>query len=330
MRIMKLKFLALCLLPYALAAVTPAAANWQFPGEYASGGGGSFTDNGGRFTMAVRGGVNMIVSGGIGNDLGTSLLDTEYWKLGDLITASCGDVASCLAQGYTSIGTANASQMRGKTGLGGYSWASSVAIGWVVPNYPQWRLELNWDHIGQTEYNATPMFSGIVNTTGGASLDMMSGSVHSTVDTDIISAMFYYDFFDGVAKPTGEFIPYIGFGVGYADSRTVLNMTDLYGDMFSQPGLLPFVENPSADPWTFYTSKTNSGSIAGALALGFSYGIADGVFLDLGLKLTYVPQIKWALNNEMDANATSKRGLDVFSAKNIIYGTALLGVRMEF
>ena len=85
-----------------------------------------------------------------------------------------------------------------------------------------------------------------MNLVGGDVSDVaiyvQSGSVQSTVSTDIISAMFFYDFFDGLYKPLREIIPYVGFGLGYADSKTIFNLSDLYGDLSSSVDLQNFGE----------------------------------------------------------------------------------------
>ena len=65
--------------------------------------------------------------------------------------------------------------------------------------------------------------------------------------------------------------------------------------------------------------------MAGVAALGISYGISDGLFLDLGARVTYVPKIKWALTNKDDT-----RQRDWFSAENVIYANFMLGLRFEF
>ena len=67
------------------------------------------------------------------------------------------------------------------------------------------------------------------------------------------------------------------------------------------------------------------------LALGLSYGLMENMFLDLGLRFTYIPRINWTLNNELASNVpTGAKHRDVFSANNVIYTSALIGLRFEF
>ncbi len=186
----------------------------------------------------------------------------------------------------------------------------------------------------ESEYNSAPMFEGDLELIGGDITGVVlggiqSGGVNSTVSTNVISAMAFYDFFEGYQKPLNQFIPYIGFGLGYADVTTVLNLADLYGDLSRDLDLTNYgelVELADGSTYTvFYTSEKNTANIAGLLALGFSYGVADGVYLDGGVRFTYVPQIKWALSN-----ADESKQREWFEAKNIFYTNIMLGLRFEF
>jgi opacity protein-like surface antigen len=131
-------------------------------------------------------------------------------------------------------------------------------------------------------------------------------------------------------KPLREFIPYVGFGFGYADSRTVLNLTDLSGDLSGQDAMQDFGEDNGGAALDFYTSKTSTNNVALLGAVGFSYGIADNVFIDGGIRLSWIPKIQWALNNELADSPLGVRSKDIFSAHNVIYGAATIGVRFEF
>jgi opacity protein-like surface antigen len=178
------------------------------------------------------------------------------------------------------------------------------------------------------------MFSGDVVLQGGEPgaegivLPMQSGSVNSDVTTDVISIMAFYDFYDGLYKPMRTAIPYIGFGIGYADSKTVLNLSDPYGDIAYQLDLTPYgevVNVNGVDMIEFYKSERHTSNVAGLLAGGVSYGINERMFLDFGARLMYVPRIKWGLTNIDDT-----RHREFFSAKNMIYTNVTLGIRFEF
>ena len=206
------------------------------------------------------------------------------------------------------------------------TFAAGASVGWVLPNASNWRLELGWDRITEADYNSTPMFGGDITLSDGSIVNVQSSSVHSTVSTDIISAMAFYDFFDGIQKPANEIIPYIGLGLGYANSVTELQLTDKYGDLSTDAELRQdFSEDPDSVILKFYESKTTTSNIAGVLALGLSYGFTEKMFLDFGARFMYVPKIKWALSNEDDT-----RHRDWFSAKNMIYTNIMLGLRFEF
>jgi len=143
--------------------------------------------------------------------------------------------------------------------------------------------------------------------------------------TDIISVMAYYDFFDGLKKPIRKMIPYIGFGFGYADTQTVMNLADPWGDLSGVEDLTNFGTVNSNGVLQFYRSTTSTTNVAGVAALGFSVGINENLYMDFGLRASYLPRVKYTLTNSDDT-----RHLDWFSAKNVIYANVMFGLRAEF
>ena len=160
---------------------------------------------------------------------------------------------------------------------------------------------------------------------GGDTISLESGSVQSTMSADIISVMAYYDFFDGLQKPLNKMIPYIGFGVGYADVKTTMNLSDPWGDLTQVEDLTNFGTANENGVLQFYRSKTNTSNVAAVVALGFSYGLNQFLFLDFGARLSYIPSVKYQLVNSDDS-----RRMDLFSAKNLFYANVMLGIRFEF
>lgn len=306
-----------------------AQANWQYPGNYI--GDGWYEDDGSRFVISFRGGAS-IANATIKNRIGS--LTSEYYidpSSGTVVSAeffdSCASTGGC--EGFIYAGVGELAELPASKDFSSFSFSAGASIGWTLPNKPQWRMELGWDHITENEYNASPLFDGDMNLTGGdvsgVSVHVQSGSVQSKVSTDIISAIAFYDFFDGLQKPLRTAIPYIGFGLGYADSKTIFNLSDLYGDLSTSVDLQNFGELDEYGILQFYRSETNSVNVAGVIAFGVSYGITDGTFLDLGARVAYIPKIKWALSNEDDT-----RQRDWFSAENVIYANFMLGLRFEF
>ncbi|MDR1360817.1 MAG: hypothetical protein LBJ18_00710 [Rickettsiales bacterium] len=316
---------AFCLLPFALA---PAArANWQYPGDYL--GTGVYSDDGGRMTISLRGGAS-IASGKIQNDV--SSLSAEYFEGPGGIIVSAAWYDACVldggcADGFYYAGLGDIGTLPAQKKFSNFGWAGGASIGWVMPNSPRWRIEAGWDHISESEYNAAPLFDGNLALIGGSvgSVSAQSGGVQSTVATDIISVMFFYDFFDGLQKPQREFIPYIGFGLGYADSKTTMLLSDLYGDLSWSVDLENYAERDDYGVLQFYKSSKSSANVSGLLSFGFSYGLAESTFLDLGIRMAYVPKIKWALQNP-----DTGKERDWFSAKGTIYTNIMLGIRFEF
>ncbi len=306
-----------------------ASANWQYPGYYTRD--GWAYDDGSRFTISARGGA-AIGNAKVKNDVGA--LSAGYWTdpatgevMSDLNYEYCvlayGGCGGFVDAGYANIGDLGVAKK-----LSTFSFAAGLSVGLTIPDAPQWRLEAGWDHISETDYNASPLFEGPVRLSSGLDLSIQSGGMSSTVATDIISVMAFYDFYEGVVKPIREIIPYIGFGIGYGYSTTTMDITDLYGDM-SNPSLVEYGDAVDIgfdlSELQFYRSETTTSNIAGLLAFGVSYGIAESTFLDFGVRLTYLPKIKWKLSS-----ADGEKQRDWFSADNMIYTNIMAAIRFEF
>lgn len=307
-----------------------ARANWEYPGYYV--GEGAYTDDGSRFIVSVRGGAS-VGMGTIKNEIG-ELTPLYYMSpdgsviMSDLGYYQCTDRGQCAD--YIPAGYVNLGDLPATKDFESFGFAAGASLGWTIPNSPQWRIELGWDHISESEYNASPFIEGEAPLFGGSVSDVTavisSGAVQSKVVTDIISVMAFYDFFDGIQKPTRTVIPYIGFGVGYADIKTTLQLSDPYGDLSGIYELLPYgVKEQDDSVIQFYRSELSSANIAGVLALGLSYGITENMFFDIGARVAYIPRIRWALSNE---DASQYR--DWFSAENAIYANIMLSLRFEF
>lgn len=311
----------------------PAMANWEHYNGYS---GSWYDDDGARFIISVRGGMAWGNSK-IQNDAG-ALTTSYYYDQTHNILVSSVYYATCdqypdkcpgfVASDYEYAGYAALGDLDAPENFNRVSFAAGASLGWTIPNSPRWRMELGWDHISEAEYNTSPLFSGNLALQGGdisgIEIDQESGAVQSKVTSDIFSAMVFYDFFDGMVKPLNKVIPYIGFGLGYVDSATELELADIYGDLSEVRDLGIYAENDDG-VYKFYKSTDNSNSIAGIGSLGISYGITDKVYLDAGIRVMYIPKIRWTLSN-----ADGSKHRDWFSAKNMIYTNAMVGIRFEF
>lgn len=326
---MKLKYsvLSFVLMMFAM----PAFAGWQYNGYYVND--GYYTDDGSRFVVGLRGGVS-IANAKIQNDVG-SLYGYYY------VNEANGDVVSQLAwvaadepSGYLFAGYGDLSTLPAKKDFSKTAFAAGASVGFTIPYHPQWRLEAGFDHITETDYNQIPLFEGDLKVSGGAignqTVHVSSGGATATIATDVISAMAFYDFYEGIKKPVNKVIPYIGFGLGYASSRTTLKLADIYGDLstdsdlqnygsVSQEGVIQF--EPPSDK-SKYPTSTN---IALLGALGLSYGISEYTYLDFNARVMYIPKITWELVN---SDASLHR--EWFSAKDMIYTNLMVGLRFEF
>lgn len=306
-----------------------AFANWQYPGTYV--GDGWYEDDGMRFVISARGGASFGFAS-MKNDVGAIV--TDYYVSPDLKeVATAGYYENCTnCSGWLYAGYGELSQVPVAQDFETFTFAGGASIGITLPNMPQWRFEAGWDHITKADYNASPMFKGdlslIGGTVSGISVPVESGSVNSQISTDIFSIMAFYDFFDGLYKPVREFIPYIGFGVGYADTKTVLNLSDPYGDIAYQLELAQYgeiVEIGGVHTIQFYRSERSTSNVAGLLAFGVSYGLSENMFFDFGARFSYLPRVKWGLSDKDGA-----RQREFFSAENIIYTNIMAGFRFEF
>lgn len=317
----------LFVLPMIACLVSAGArANWEYDGTYVRD--GYYRDDGRRFIILVRGGMSYGMAK-MKNDIGT-LTSEFYYNPNDGSIVSAAYYDKCTTCGdYVYAGIADVGKVPIKENYREMSFVGGMAIGWVLPWTPQWRFQVDWDYISESEYNALPLLSGRVPLEGGEvsglSVDIRSGGVQSTVTTNVLSAMAIRDFYDGWQKPLRKIIPYAGFGLGYADSDTVLNLSDLYGDLSSSVDLQNYGDMDDYGVLQFYTAKKSSSNLAGTVTFGVSYGISESFFLDTGFRFTYVPKIKWALSN-----ADGSHTRDWFHAENMLYANFLFGFRWEF
>ena len=308
---------------------TSANANWQYRNNYKRDAWGG--DDGMRFVLSVRGGA-MLGKANIKNDIGGL---TGYY----MVNTSNQDVVPQIwwENQSPSIQAMYDEQAFGKLGdlpaANDYkeiSFVVGVSAGFTMPDVPQWRVEFGFDHISETDYNPNPLFDGDLSLSlPGYSVRAQSGGVQSTLATDIYSIMAFYDFFDGLKKPLREMIPYVGVGAGYADTTTVLQLTDSYGDLSGLLDLQNFGIVDDSGVIQFHKAENHTSNLVPVVAAGFSYGVNDRMFLDVGLRAMYINQIKWKLTNgETTADAEKQR--DWFSAEKMMYVGAQVGLRVEF
>ena len=237
------------------------------------------------------------------------------------------DDAALAAAGYQYIGAGNVATLPVKKDFSKVAFTAGGSIGFTVPYHPQWRLEAGFDHISETDYNETPFLEGDLVTSGGYSAHIFSSGVTSTITTDIISVMAFYDFFEGNQKQYNQIIPYIGLGVGYASSKTTLKLTDVYGDLSKDSDLQNYGTPDANDVIQFADPSENDAPVSENIAflgsVGASYGISEYTFLDFNFRLMYVPKITWQL-----VNGSAHR--DWFAAEDMFYTNFMVGLRFEF
>lgn len=309
----------------------PAVAGWQYKGYYIDD--GYYEDDGSRFTVSLRGGLSF-ANAKMKNEVGN--LDAYYYINPDTGAAVSlryfSDSTEAASNGFTDLAVGNIADLPVKNNFSKTAFTAGGSIGFTIPNRPQWRLEAGYDYISETEYNQVPLFEGNMQVTGEftGTIHVSSSGITSTISTDVISAMAYYDFFDGNKKQLNQLIPYVGFGAGYASSRTTLKLSDIYGDLSTDSNLLNYGTPDSSGIIQFAAPSDSSKyptstSVAAIGAIGASYGISEYTFLDFSARIMYIPKIKWNLVN---SEGTQHR--EWFSAENMIYTNLMLGLRFEF
>ena len=306
------------------SSVMPAFANWQYPGQYQRDSWAG--DDGMRFVMSLRGGM-AYGKGSIVNDIGG--LTGSYVRntiTGDIDTRAWFNAAYPNGNpDYEDAGYGRLGDLPAAENYKAVSFIAGFSAGLTMPDTPQWRVEFGFDHIAEADYNKNPLFDGTLHLTSGYVVDAQSGGVQSSLSTDVYSVMAFYDFFDGIKKPVRTMIPYVGAGVAYADTKTVLQLTDSYGDLSDVYELQNFGIVDEYGVIKFNKSETHSSNFAPILSVGFSYGVNDRVFLDAGLRGMYISKVKWQLTSSDD-----ERRRDWFSAEKMMYITGIFGMRVEF
>lgn len=326
---MKVRFFVFSLL--FLMSGTKAFAGWQNEGYYIND--SYYVDDGSRFVIGFRGGVSW-ARAKMKNEMGT--LGASYYRdtRNDTFITELGyqNIIASLPAGetdpYEPAGVGDVAALPVRKDFSKMAFTAGGSIGFTLPYRPQWRLEAGFDHISETDYNETPFLEGDIYLSEGYSAHVFSSGVTSTITTDIISVMAFYDFFEGNQKKLDTIIPYLGFGVGYASSKTTLKLTDIYGDLSKDSDLQNYgtVDDTSdviqfADPADNEAPTSSNVALVGSL--GASYGISAYTFLDFNFRLTYVPKITWEL-----VNGSAHR--DWFAAKDMLYSNFMIGLRFEF
>jgi len=310
----------------------PAFAGWEYDGYYIDD--AYYEEDDTRFVIGFRGGLSWghaKMQNDVGNLEGSYVYEEAT---GSIISSLAWVAAGSPEEGYLSAGVGDISTLPVNKDFSKFAFTAGASVGLTIPYHPRWRLEAGYDHIAETDYNEIPLFSGDLSLTGGeigdAVFHVSSGGATSTISTDVISAMMFYDFFDGSQKPLNTFVPYIGLGVGYATSKTTLKLADIYGDLSSDSNLQNYGTLDENDviqfePPTDKTKFPSSENIAAIGAIGASYGIAKYTYLDFGARVMYIPKITWEL-----VNSDGSQHREWFSAKNMLYTDLTVGLRFEF
>jgi len=288
-----------------MACALGVRADWEY--------GDRDHDDGGRFTVSFRGGVSLSAAAAMKNDLGDMLVPYCYYY-----PEECDGYRYDDTLGFSNIGAVPPTKKYEAT-----SWMGGVAVGMVVPDSPNLRLELDWLHTGKSSYNSLPLFGDDEN---------MVAAARMTSTTDAISAMIYFDMVGGAARAEKKTIPYFGIGLGYAISSTVLSMHDEWGELATNTDMQNYGDCSVIDEMTicdFYVSETETGNFALTGALGAAFWLGEGMYLDIGARATYIPKIRWSLNDR-SGDGTVVRERDIISANDAILASFYAGLRFEF
>ncbi|MDR0449041.1 MAG: hypothetical protein LBG89_01085 [Rickettsiales bacterium] len=287
----------------------------------------SDADDGGRFYFAVRGGAAFGIGGYMENKLGSVSSSglflycpdgvcTDYISTEDMINTSDPD--------YEFIGVVPLGGLPVSEKFSVMTWNTNIGVGVVLPGMPGTRIEGSWDRISEVSYNASPFVAGETLTSENVPISVMdTGAITSGVQTDIFMMMAYFDFFQGRQKPARQAIPYIGLGLGYAQSRTSMSLIDSNGTLEDTGAFADFVDQSTGG---FYFSENYSNGLAAGAAFGISYGINQFAFLDFGAKVIMANKVEWNMTNP---NTGMEKAV-VATSSPVIYGMVLAGFRFEF
>ena len=315
---------------------TAADANWQYPNSRRRDSWNG--DDGMRFVMSVRGGA-AYGRAKIKNDIG-GLTGNYMYDLSnnyEIVTQAYAEAVcsnstdpTCFTSLFQYAGYGRLGDLPASKNYSNVSFTAGFSAGLTLPGASQWRVEFGFDHISEADYNPNPLFDGtLVLQPSGDSVAAQSGGVQSTVASDVYGIMAFYDFFDGIRKPVRQMIPYIGIGAGYADTKTVLQLTDSYGDLSSIYELRNFGIVDDNNIVQFNKAETHSSNLVPMAAVGVSYGVNERLFLDAGIRGMFMRKVKWQLTNAETGTDAEKRR-DWFSAENMMYINATVGLRVEF
>ena len=197
-----------------LIAATAADANWQYPGRYTRDSWAG--DDGMRFIISVRGGASYghaKITNEIGGLTGNYMYDLSNNY--EIVTQAYAEAVcsnstdpTCFTSLFQDAGYGRLGDLPAAKDYDNISFTAGISLGLTMPSTPQWRIEFGYDHIAETDYNQNPLFDGaLVLQPTGDTVDAQSGGVQSTLASDIYGLMVFYDFFDGIQKPTHQFIP---------------------------------------------------------------------------------------------------------------------------
>ncbi len=146
------------------------------------------------------------------------------------------------------------------------TFTGSVGFGrYATPNI---RLGIDLEYRHDTDTN----FATGTPTTAPGLVNLGSNPVELNTLSVMVSAI--YDF-----RPGEHFSPYIGGGIGWASHNLTLKgttyLTDLNGDLTNEIG-------------SFSSGSSTSNSFAANFVTGVSINMRQGLFLDLGYKLSYL------------------------------------------
>ncbi len=322
----KIALLLMVLLP------TSVYSNWSRPYR---------KDDGGRIYISAKIGGVGIFSSKMENELGKDFT-SEYIVIEP--TTNNFLMVSRIIKDYeynsdTALDTQNLNlgDSKPEEKLKSFSFYSSLALGFVVPEHPNWRSEFSWDHIAEFNYDASPMFNQTAYYIDSSSVlhsfNINTGAMTSTNKIDLYMLNFYHDFFDSNIKKPNEWIPYIGAGIGYASITTKMQLVDLYADLSYNAAIAAYGYTPTdvlspTGLLDFYESSLQKGSLALSGMFGFSFGFTEKAFLDLGLKLTWIDKIHWGLTDS--SSSTTIGSKNIIGSDSNFLTSAHVGLRLEF
>ncbi len=211
----------------------------------------------------------------------------------------------------------------------------SFAFGGRVKQDSNIRIEVEAAQYLNLKYKSSPFLKGYMqDASDGAYEANIDNNLTTAVESDINSSTFMfnviYDFNKkGETAKKGDFIPFVGVGVGIAINQTKTTLLDPEGEMSDPSGgsFFKYSSCASTGEWNsscYYPEYTKiETSFAWNIIAGTSYVLGQTSSIEMGVKFTNLGLVTWGIGN----NEISE---DLIGTNNMFNTSIFVGYRRNF